>query len=234
MAYAQRMARKAFLSALVLAAVGAGPATASGASGTDTAVTATYVRANYALVSAGHSNIARTEAAVKALLGQIRGECPSAALGSPQDEQSTELSNELVGKMVLAGGRPDRPAVGTYLRAVRGLHWHNASINRAVGSYLRNLRTLYGLSSPQLCGDIGSWKAGGFKTLPSPTAPFVAAFIPNWVSLGVLPAGLARYETPELRAIARRSEQFESQLMEMEARLVETWGEVMNELHLNP
>jgi len=227
------MGRKTFLAALVLAAASAGPATANAASG-DAAVTAVYIRANYALVSAGHANIARTEAAVKALLGQIRGECPSAALGSPQDEQSTELSNELVGKMVLAGGRPDRPAVGAYLRAVGGLRWHNTSINRAVGSYLGNLRALYGLSSPQLCGDIRSWKAAGFKTLPSATAPFVAAFIPNWVSLGVLPAGLGRYETPELRAIARRSEQFESQLMEMEARLVETWGEVMNELHLNP
>ncbi len=99
---------------------------------------------------------------------------------------------------------------------------------------MRSLRTLYGLASPDLCGDIERWGAGGFKTLPPATAPFVRSFIPNWVSLGVLPAGLSRYETPELRSIARRSGLLETQLMEMEARLVETWGEIMNELHLNP
>ena len=222
------------LSAVLLAVAVAIPAAARGASGGDAGATRAYIRANYALVSAGHANTARTEAAVKAVLGKVRRECPSAALGSPQDEDSTELSNELVGTMVLAGGGPDRAAVATYLRAVRGLHWHSGSVNRAVGDYLKSLRTLYNLSAPDLCGDIKGWGASDFKTLPAATAPFVRAFIPNWVSLGVLPSGLARYETPELRAIAKRSGQFEAQLLEMEARLVETWGEIMNELHLNP
>jgi hypothetical protein len=228
------MGRRTLLTAVVLAAATTVPATASGSSGSDAATTASYIRANYALVSVGHANISRTEAAVRALLGKIRRECPSAAVGSPQDEQSTELSNELIGTMVLAGGRPDRPAVGAYLKAVAGLHWHSASVNRTIGGYVRSLHTLYTMASPDLCGDISRWGAGDFKTLPSATAPFVTSFIPNWVSLGVLPAGLSRYETPELHAIARRSGQFESQLMEMEARLVETYGEIMNELDLNP
>ena len=228
------MGRRTFLGALVIAAATAGPVAASTAAGGDAASTATYVRADYALVSAGDANIHRTEAAVKALLGKVRRECPSAALASPQDGQSTELSNELIGTMVLAGGRPDRAAVGAYLRAVSGLRWSSGSINLAVGDYVQNLRALYKLSSPNLCADIERWEAGGYKTLPPATTPFVRSFIPNWVSLGVLPAGLSRYETPKLRAIARRAAQFETQLVEMEARLVETWGQIMNELHLNP
>jgi len=210
------------------------PVGAAEAAGGDAASTRAYVRANYALVSVGHANIARTEADVKAVLGRVRSECPQAALGSPQDEESTALSNELIGKMVLAGGTPDRAAVATYLHAVGGLRWSNSSINRAVGGYAKMLRTLYKLSSPNICGDIKSWAASGFKHLPAGTGPFVRAFIPNWVSLGVLPGGLARFETSELKSIARRSGQYESQLMEMEARLVETWGEIMNELVLNP
>jgi hypothetical protein len=228
------MRRGILLSAAVVAATFAGGTAASAAPAGNAATTRSYIRANYALVSVGHANIARTEASVKAVLGQIHRECPSAALGSPQDEESTELSNELVGTMVLAGGRPDRPAVATYLRAVGGLHWSSGLVNRAVGDYVKSLSTLYHVASPNLCGDIKRWAASGFKTLPTATVPFVKSFIPNWVSLGVLPAGLARYETPELRAIARRSGQFETQLMEMEARLVETWGEIMNELQLNP
>ena len=218
---------------LVLAALSS-PAGASAANGGEAATTSAYIRADYALVSVGHANIGRTEADVRALLDQIRGECPSAALGSPQDEESTKLSNELIGKMVLAGGRPDRAAVASYLRTVGGLHWSNGAVGRAVGEYTRSLRTLYELSSPKLCADIRTWSADGFRSLAPATTSFVESFIPNWVSLGVIPAGLSRYETPELRAIAKRCGQFEFQLMEMEARLVETWGEIMNELHLNP
>jgi hypothetical protein len=200
----------------------------------DASTTAAYVHANSALVSAGHANIARTEAAVKGVLGQVRRECPEAALGSPQDEESTELSNELIGTMVLAGGKVDRPAVATYLRTVSGLHWSSGSVNRAVGGYVSGLRTLYNLKPPSICADIKSWADSAFKKLPAATVPFDRAFIPNWVSLGVLPTGLARFETPELKAIAKRSGQFETRLMEMEASLVDTWGDIMNELILNP
>jgi hypothetical protein len=219
------------VSVLLLAAALSAPGAASAS---DASVTRTYVQANYALVAAGHANIARSEAAVKGILGQVRRECPKAAVGSPQNEESTQLSNELIGLMVLTGATVDRPAVGAYLRAVSGLHWSSGSINRAVGGYVRMLRTLYNLKKPSICSDIRGWNAGGWKKLPPATAPFAQAFIPNWVSLGVLPAGLARFETPDLRRIARRSAQFESQLIEMEARLVDTWGDIMNELVLNP
>jgi hypothetical protein len=220
--------------AAVLAAALGAPAGATAASAGDAAATSAYIHANYALVSTGHANIARTEADVNAIVDEIRRECPRAALGSPQDEQSTELTNELIGKMVLAGGTPDRAAVATYLRAVARLRWSSAAVNRAIGGYVRMLRTLYDLKAPDICADIRSWSASAFRVLPGATAPFVRAFIPDWVSLGVLPAGLARFETPALRAIARRSGRYESDLMEMEARLVETWGEIMNELLLNP
>ena len=180
--------------------------------------------ANYALVAAGHANIARTEAGVDAIAGQIRSECPQAALGSPQDEQSTALSNELIGKMVLTGGKPDRSAVATYLRTVARLRWSSGAVNRAIGGYVKMLRTLYALKPPDVCTDIRSWSASGFNQFPAATGPFVRAFIPDWVSLGVLPGGLTAFETPELKAIARRSGRYESDLMEMEARLVETWG----------
>ncbi len=218
----------------VLSAVLLAPAAAAAASAGDAAATRAYVQADYALVSTAHSNIARTEADVNAIVGEVGRECPRAALGSPQDGQSTQLSNELIGKMVLAGGAPDRGAVANYLRSVGRLHWSSGTVNRAIGGYVRMLRTLYDLGTPDICADIGSWRTSGYTQLPAATVPFVRLFIPDWVSLGVLPAGLARLETPTLKAIARRAGRYESDLMEMEARLVETWGTIMNELVLNP
>jgi hypothetical protein len=228
------MGRRLLAPAALLATLLLVPSATAASSAGDAAATRAYVRANYALVAAGHANIARTEADVRAIVGQIRHECPRAALGSPQDEQSTELSNELIGKMVLAGGAPDRPAVARYLRSVESLRWSSRAIDRAIGGYVKMLRTLYRLRAPAICADIASWQASGYRQLPAASGPFVGSFIPDWVSLGVQPAGLARYETSELRAIAKRASRYESDLMEMEARLVETWGEIMNELLLNP
>jgi hypothetical protein len=226
------MGTRLFICALAIAATATNPARA--AAGGDASTTKAYIDANYALVAAGHAKIPRIEAAVKRILAKIRSECAEAALESPQDEESTELSNELVGMMVLTGGNIIRHEVETYLRAVGHLHWSGASVNRAVGGYVKSLRVLDKLPMPNLCGDVNSWAASGFTRLPAATARFDRAFIPNWVSLGVLPAGLTRFESPELRTMAKQSARFESRLMEVEAGLVETWGEIMNELHLNP
>ena len=71
-------------------------------------------------------------------------------------------------------------------------------------------------------------------TLPGSTGAFDARFMPNWVSVGELPAALARYETPSERPLIRRTEHLEEEVAELEAREVETWGQIMNVLELWP
>jgi hypothetical protein len=63
---------------------------------------------------------------------------------------------------------------------------------------------------------------------------FVKAFYPNWVALGLIPAGLSRLESSQGRALARNSGRFEYQITNVEAQAVETWGDIMDELLLSP
>ena len=219
----------AAVAACALAATVAGTAQAS-----DRSATAAYVRANYALVAAGHAHLGTSIAAYKGVLAKVRRECPRGAASSPQDPESTKLSNEVIGTMVLSAGRPDRPAIQAYLRAVKRLSWSNGAITRAVRTYASSLSKLYGLAVPDLCGDVRAWAAGGFKTLSPGTVSFVEVFYPNWVALGLQPAGLARFEGGAEQRLARTAAHFEYQLTNAEAEAVETWGDIMNALDLWP
>ena len=207
--------------------------TAVGASG-DASATQAYLSANYALLRVGQRNLKASEAAYKSIRTQVTRECPAAASNSPQDSQSTQLSNEVIGAMVVAAAKPDLPAIKAYLRTVSVLHWGNASVEHAVSGYTRMLRTLSKLAAPHLCADVRSWVSSGFTKVPAVTVSFDRAFIPNWVSLGVQPQGLGSLESASGKALARRSSAIEAQITEVEAHAVRTWGDIMDELVLSP
>ena len=102
----------------------------------NSSATSAYVRANYALVAAGKSHLGASIAAYKGVLAKVRRDCPRAAEGSPQNPDSTKLSNEVIGAMVLSAGQPDRPAVATYLRSGQGpAAGATGSVTRAVKGY---------------------------------------------------------------------------------------------------
>jgi hypothetical protein len=90
------------------------------------------------------------------------------------------------------------------------------------------------LPVPALCADVRSWVASGYKTLPASTTSFSPRFINAWVAVGMLPPGLARFEGASERALAARVTRLESALADFEAREVETWGDIMTTLGLNP
>jgi hypothetical protein len=202
--------------------------------GSDSTATLAYLRANLALVQAGQSHLSTSIAGYRGVLATVRRDCPLAAAGSPQNPESTDLSNEVIGAMVIAAGNPDRAAVRAYLAATAGLRWSSALVTRAVSQYRRNLTRLYKLGAPNVCGDIAAWKQTGWTRLPSSTVSFVSVFYPSWVALGLLPGGLGRFENAEARALARRAAGLEYQLTNAEAQAVETWSEIMERLELNP
>jgi len=225
------MERKLPALCLALLALALAPAAASAS---DASTTETYLRANYALVNAGHANLGRSIAAYKGVLSTVKRSCPAAAASSPQDPESTDLSNEVIGTMVLSAGKPDRPAIRTYLNAVAALRWSSSKVTRAVSGYAASLRKLYDLAVPNLCGDVKAWAAGGFEALSSSTVSFVKVFYPNWVALGLIPPGISAFESGSARSLARGAERFEYQITNVEAKAVETWGDIMDELELNP
>jgi hypothetical protein len=202
------------------------------ASSTDAAATQTYIHANYALVRAAAGNIRRAETGLASVAAQVRSECPKAAAGSPQDHDSEQLSDEVVGAIVVAGTHPNLAAIKSFIRAAGGLRWSSHGLTSTVRSYTGKLKTLSALTPPNLCGDVKSWVASGYQTLPASTVSFDAQYTPVWVALGELPASLGRFEGPDARGLIRVIKRLENQVTEYEARAVETYAEILDALEL--
>jgi len=202
----------------------------------DAAATQKYIQADYALVQAGTSKLGAARAALRTVRSQIEGECPRAAAESPQDPDSTQLSNEIIGAMVTSAYHTDVPAGQSFIRAAGGLRWSNRRLTSTIHSYVSKLKVLIALTPPNVCADIRSWVASGYQTLPATTVRFDQQFMPNWVAIGELPRGLlAPYERAGQRPVVNRTNALEEQLTEFEANDgVETWWNIMNALVLNP
>jgi hypothetical protein len=221
------------LLASVLLGVALLPTSALAARGNG-ASTKAYIQANYRLVQAAVSRTHPIEAALHGVLSDVRGECPMAAAGSPQDADSEQLSNEVIGALAIAAVALDRSAGRQFASAARGLTWSDPALTRTIHAYVGKVTTLIGLAPPTLCSDVKSWAASAFLALPASTISFAPRFMSAWVAPGELPAALAPYETPEDRQLARRTSRLEERFSELEAREVETWGQIMDTLALWP
>jgi hypothetical protein len=221
-----------FIAVALAAAIGPSSALA----GSDVASTHSYIQANYALVAAGSANRGAAAAALKALEGKVGSECPKAAAASPQNPESTQLSNEVIGAMVLTAYGTDTSAGTKFISATKGLRWGNQKLTKAIQSYAGKLQVLSTLAVPNVCADVRAWVASGYRTLPASTVEFDKQFIPNWVGLGELPARLlAPSERPAQSSILRRTTHLEDQLAEFEAGDgVNTWAQIMDMLVLQP
>jgi len=220
------------LIALALALLSA-PCSALAAS-PNAASTGAYLRADYRMVRAGVSSIPRVQAALQGVLAGVRRECPLAAAGSPQDAQSTELSDEVIGALVTAVFAQNRSAASAFAAAATGLRWSEAALTQTIRSYVQKVSTLLALPSPNLCGDVRAWAASGFRTLPAGTLAFAPRFMSAWVALGELPPRIARYVAASQRPLLATTLALEERFLSLESREVETYNETMNALALWP
>ncbi len=217
--------------ALILAATAA-PALADRG---DAAATRAYIQADYALVHTAKVNLGTSEAALQKLRRQIAAKCPKAAAGSPQNTDSEQLSNELVGAMTIVAIGPDARAVAAFARTVERLRWSNTALTRKVHSYAAQLKTLSMLAVPDVCGDVTAWAAGHYQALPASTVNFDSRYYKVEVAVGEVPAKLlAPSEQPDERLVLAHAERIEGRLSEAEANAVYTWGHIMESLALNP
>lgn len=228
------MTRRDVLATLAVCSAVLFTGTCATALASNASATSEYLAADYAMVHTARSYLARAEAAPLLVLAQVKRECPQAAAGSPQNPESTEMSYEVIGAMVLHAYHLDVPGLRSFLARVAHLHWSNAGLTNAVRGYAAKIRVLAGLAPPNLCGDIHAWDASGYRTLPPATVHFDALFTPNWVAIGEQPSGLRAYESSADRAVAARSSALESELTEGEARAVESYSKIMNELEVLP
>jgi hypothetical protein len=219
--------------ATILAAPAPTPALAG--SGGDAAATRTYIQADYALVHAASVNLATSKAGLQRLRRQIAADCPRAAAGSPQDTDSEQLSNELVGAMAITAIQPDVRAVAAFASTVGRLRWSSGALTRKVHSYARRLQELSALPAPDVCRDVNAWSASHYQTLPASSVSFDSRYYKVEVGIGEVPARLlAPSEQPDERSVLAHAQRIEGQLSEAEAEGVYTWGHIMESLALNP
>jgi hypothetical protein len=223
--------RGLLLTALLLLGVAQAPALANPA---DVSTTRSYLQANYALVQYGAARLGTAQTLIDGVLYKAKSLCPKAAFDSPQNPESTQLSNEVIGAMVLAALRPAAPEINAYLRVAERSRWGNRTLTRKIHGYASKLKTISRLAPPNLCGDVKAWAASGFHSLPASTVRFGQQFMPNWVALGETPSLLKRYAGRDERTLLKRTHSLELRITDFEARAVETWGKIMETLVLYP
>jgi hypothetical protein len=156
---------------LVSAGAGLVPASAA-ASQRDVASTHAYLEANYAVLHSVVSGWPADEAKIKALDQKLHSECPSAGAGSPQSEEAQKLSTEVVGALWATVYEANAKAIQRFVKTVGSLRWSNAAIAHGVRHYTQGLHEMIALQVPNLCGDVRSWGAAGFKAAPARTVQF--------------------------------------------------------------
>jgi hypothetical protein len=228
--------RQLWVSVFVVLAFVLVPSAALGASSGDAAATQALARATDTLVRAANPDIPKGLAAARRYAGKIAAGCPHAAAGSPQNGQSEQLDDELIGGMTIAGYNVAAAPIARFKRAVAGLHWSNGRLTRAVATFADKLQKLSTLALPNLCGDIQSWAASGYKTLPASTVPFVHHYLqvtPEAAEVPLIIQLVGPYATNADFPILRRVERLETRLGEAEAAAVETYSHVIITLELN-
>jgi hypothetical protein len=210
-----------------------GPATALAGPG-DEASTRSYARADLALVQYAAARLGTAETLLQGVLNKARADCPMAAAESPQNPESTMISNEIIGAMVLAAYHAARPEITVFVRDTSRLSWSNRALTRSVRAYASKLRTLSVLKAPDLCYDIRGWKASGYTKLPPATIAFNQRFVPAWVAIGEVPPQLFRYASGDARSTLRRASGLEAKLADFEAHAVQTYANIMNALGVSP
>ncbi len=218
---------------LVFAGSAIAPASALADAANATA-TQSYLQANYTLMRYFASHIPAARAELAGVLAGVRRECPGVATGSPQNADSEQLSNEVIGTLVTTVAQRNLPPIQTAIRAAEHLRWSNGALTRAVQAYVAKGKALASLAVPHLCADVKAWVAGDYQTLPASNTSFAPRFMSVWVAPGYLPAALSAYETAADRALAQRTVRLEEQWEEFEAYEVSTYGNVMNALVLQP
>jgi hypothetical protein len=226
------------LAAVLVAAVAPAAALAGGGNHTkaeNIATTKTYIQAAYTLAHTARINMQTGEAAIASLQQALSAECPMAAAASPENEAASALSNEVIGAMSVVFIRADVQVVDSFSETVAHLHWSNPKLTRKVRAYAAKFKVLAALEMPDVCADVHAWAASGYRTLPASTTQFDERYSANNVGIGEVPKRLlAPYEDSHEREVLALTMQFESELVDAEARAVAQWSKILNALELQP
>jgi hypothetical protein len=181
----------------------------------DDAATHAYILANYALVRASDAKVGVGQAAVERYYRSINSKCKGAGAGAPQDEAGQPLNYEATGALWSITYGVAAAPIRTFVSSVNRLHWSNPKLTQIAKSYAATLHGLSTLPLPNLCGDVQTWRAGGFHTVPASTTSF-DQHVESLEARTIPPKLLARYEQPGDKSIVERTTRLELQLQDVE------------------
>jgi hypothetical protein len=152
-------------------AVGVAPAGAAAAP-RDVASTHAYLVAAHTALHAVVSKWAAVETGIHQLNVRFHEECPDVGAGSPQSEEEQKLSYEVAGALWATGYHTEAGVVRAFVNSVSPLRWSNPAITRSARRFTKGLQEMTALQIPNLCADVRSWIAGGFKAVPADTQQY--------------------------------------------------------------
>ena len=159
--------------AILLAALALGLAPAQAlASPQDIASTHAFLVAGHIALQATVSKWSAVEAGIRRMDHKFATECLHVGEGSPQNEEEQKLSYEVAGALWASGYHTDAGIVRRFWTAVKSLRWSNPSITRRARRFARSMLEMTKISVPDLCGDVRSWAATGFRSIPASTVRY--------------------------------------------------------------
>jgi hypothetical protein len=191
----------------------------------DVASTHAYLEAGYVALHAAVASMRTVEANVEKLNHKFSMECPKVGAGSPQTEEEQQMAYEVAGALWSTAYHTDAKVVQTFVRAVKPLHWSNSRITRIAQGYAASLHELAVLPQPDLCGDVRTWGADGYKAVPVSTTQFnrhLEAIEGNPIPWSLI----APYVQPADKALVARDRRLLTQLEHMETELGQSWWDM--------
>lgn len=218
---------------LTVLAVGLVPTDALAVSREDIASTHTALAAAYTNLRAIVNTWPSEEASFHKLDLKFAAECPDVAAGSPQNASEQKLSYEVAGALWAIGYRADANIVHAFIKAVSPLRWGNPALTRRAHEFITGLREMIALSVPDLCGDVRSWIASGYQTVPASTLRFDQHVEAINVEIP-LPRLVAAYVQPVDRGLFMRTEHLLTRFDELEFSTgQQAWINLLETLGLN-
>jgi len=199
------------------------------------AATRALASATNTLVVAATPEVPRGLAAAEHYASGLVAQCPKVAVGSPQNHDSEQLDNELIGAMTTVGYRVAAAHIAVFAHAVGGLRWSNSRLTNAVHRFARKLLGLSKLATPNVCGDIQTWVASGFQMVPASTVAFDKTYLsttPEAEEVPLIVQLATPYASPSEIPVLKRVERLEEKLGEAEAAAVESYSRVIIALEL--
>ena len=205
----------------------------------DRAATHAYLQAEYEFELAVNGVAPQSRAAVEALPARLGGECPGVLAGAPAEEpllgllrppggsrpsakargeadrtsrQRSALEGELTISLFAAAFQLEEPAIAKLTAALTPLRWSDPRIAIRIDADLALISSVLAPRVPNVCADMRSWVASGYRRLSAGTKEFVrqqaARTSPPFFAASVETL-LKRYEGPADRTLIRRTKALE-------------------------